>query len=423
MCSRCLQRDPSRVFIAGDNLADRLTDPPEWLSGFIVHLAGAYAPARATTLLTELGRLLADEHSNHPQSVLDRARTSGRSMGALARTLQDFFTAHGLALLTDHAERRAAGRRHRRIESIPTPLRPAVRTYEAHLLNCRARARRAGTLPRSDHTIECALSTIRDLAIFLNEVRRKQDWAAVDVHDVEAFLATAPKNQPRNLTVLRQFFRFARRRHTILVDPTDGLQRRQSKGFRGRTLTRVQQRELFRRWTTDSDAHPHEALVGLLSLLHGASSQEVRLMTCADIDNDLRTIRLGARPHPVPLDPATWAALQRCLRHRAQWPTANQHVIVTKGTKAGRAASSTAYLSHVLDPCGYSPKMIRNTRLLDLVNTMDAKLVAAAFGMTPEATMIYLADRIDDTRLSDSPSAPTGKPHGRHAASAEPHHI
>jgi hypothetical protein len=87
------------------------------------------------------------------------------------------------------------------------------------------------------------------------------------------------------------------------------------------------------------------------------------------------------------------------LTHRAQWPTANPHVIVTKGTKAGRAAPSTAYLSHVLDPCGYSPRMIRNTRLVDLVNTMDAKLVAAAFGMTPEATMIYLADHIDATRL------------------------
>jgi hypothetical protein len=65
---------------------------------------------------------------------------------------------------------------------------------------------------------------------------------------------------------------------------------------------------------------------------------------------------------------------------------------VTKGTKAGRAPASTAYLSHVPDRCGYSPRMIRNTRLVDLVNIMDAKLVAAAFGMTPEATMIYLAD-------------------------------
>lgn len=41
----------------------------------------------------------------------------------------------------------------------------------------------------------------------------------------------------------------------------------------------------------------------------------------------------------------------------------------------------------------------RRTRLLELVNTMDPKLVAAAFGMDPEAAMIYLADNADEGRL------------------------
>lgn len=322
-------------------------------------------------------------------------------MGPLARALQDFFTEHGLAMPTDHAERLAAGRRSRRIEAVPPSLRRAVRDYETHLLNCRSRARRAGTLPRTDHTIETALATVRDLAVFVKGVRNKRDWSTIDVNDIEAFLGIQPNNRPRNLTVLQQFFRFARRRHILLIDPTSGLKRGRDKGFRGRTLTRAQQRELFRRWTTDSSVHPHEALVGLLALLHGASSQEVRLLRCQDIDIGLSAIRLGARPHPVPLDPASWAALQRCLSHRADWPTTNPHVIVTKGTKAGRAPASTAYLSHVLDHCGYSPRLIRNTRLVDLVNIMDAKLVAAAFGMSPEATMIYLADHVDAGRLAE----------------------
>lgn len=73
--------------------------------------------------------------------------------------------------------------------------------------------------------------------------------------------------------------------------------------------------------------------------------------------------------------------------------------MVTKGTKAGRAPASTAYVSHVLDLCGVPPRMLRSTRLVDLVNTMDPKLVAAAFGMNPEGAMIYLADHIDDGRL------------------------
>ena len=70
-------------------------------------------------------------------------------------------------------------------------------------------------------------------------------------------------------------------------------------------------------------------------------------------------------------------------------------MIVTKGTKAGRAPASTAYMSHVLDSCGVPPRMLRCTRLANLVNTMDPKLVAAAFGMNPEGVMIYLADHVD----------------------------
>jgi hypothetical protein len=93
--------------------------------------------------------------------------------------------------------------------------------------------------------------------------------------------------------------------------------------------------------------------------------------------------------------------LQRCLAHRDGGHTANPYVIVTKGTKAGRAPASTAYMSHVLDLCGVPPRMLRCTRLADLVNVMDPKLVAAAFAMNPEGGLIYLADQIDRGRLDE----------------------
>ncbi|WP_235989911.1 MULTISPECIES: site-specific integrase [Streptomyces] len=208
-----------------------------------------------------------------------------------------------------------------------------------------------------------------------------------------------PKARKRRLTVLRQFFRFARVRKLVLVDPTHGLVAKGTNGFRGKTLTLDQQRELFRRWTTGEHVHPHEALVGMLALLHGASSSEARLLLVTDVDHVTQTVRLGKRPHPVPLDPASWTVLQRCLIHRDRWRTDNPHVMVTKGTKAGRSPASTAYLSHVLDDCGYPPRIIRSTRLVDLVNTMDPKLVAAAFGMDPQAALIYLGDHVDEGRL------------------------
>lgn len=402
MCSACWQKRPDRPFVAGAGLAARLASPPDWLDGFVAHLAASYSPSRASQLITPLGRLLEEDgQPGHPQALLQRARWQGRSMGPLARSLETFFTEQGLALPTDHAEQLAAGRRQRRVDAVPGPLRPAVDGFAAWILASRERARRAGTRPRSDHTIEAALATMRDLALFLDAERGKQDWALADVHDIEAFLAALPRGRKRRLIVLRQFFRFARSRKIILADPTTGLTAREPRGFTGQTLRLGQQRELFRRWTTGRDAHPHEALLGILALLHGASSDEVRRLRINDINDTARTAKLGSRPRPVPLDPVSWQVLQRCLEHRETRKTANPHVIVTKGTKAGRSPASTAYMSHVLDGCGVPPRDLRCTRLADLVNTLDPKLVAAAFGMKPESAMFYLADHVDSVRVPD----------------------
>lgn len=78
--------------------------------------------------------------------------------------------------------------------------------------------------------------------------------------------------------------------------------------------------------------------------------------------------------------------------------------MVTKGTKAGRAPASAAYASHVLDGCGVPPRALRCTRLASLVNTIDPKIVAAAFGMNPEGVTFYLADRVDESRLAVLPA-------------------
>ncbi|MFF4309619.1 hypothetical protein [Streptomyces sp. NPDC001507] len=77
-------------------------------------------------------------------------------------------------------------------------------------MRAQERARRAGTRPRSNHTLETALASMRDLATFLINEQPKTDWSLVDVHDIEAFLTLLPRARKRWLTVLRQFFRFAR---------------------------------------------------------------------------------------------------------------------------------------------------------------------------------------------------------------------
>lgn len=378
------------------NLAASLDDPPSWLAEFASYLTPRHHPRHACAMLTGVGRLLTDGGSTHPQVLLERA---ARTEVRLARALEDFFTQTRRALPIDWEERRAAVRRHRRLDAVPEPLRPAAAAFAELLLANRERARRAGTHPRKHATIDARLNAVRDLGIFLVEQRGKTDWATVEVADIEAFLHTRPTRRASHLTGLRQFFGFLIRTRRILIDPTRGLTAPQPWGFRGSTLTRERQRFLFRRWSTDTDAHPHEAFVGLLALLHGATTTEIKHLTDDAIDHAARAVQLGSRPQPTPLDPWTWAALQASIAHRRALRSGNPHLVITQRTKATRASASDGYIKHTLDPVGIQPRILRSTRLADLVTTVDAKLVSAAYGMTNEAVTAYLADHVDAARL------------------------
>lgn len=405
LCTRCYQRTPERVLVRAENLAARLENPPPWLLDFAAHITGPHNPGRATVLITQLGRLLTDGGPTHPQALLERARTPGRSMGPLARTLEDYFVNNALAIRLDQTQRRAAERRQRRVRETPEPLRALVADFEAAMVAERERARRAGTRPRTDGTIEHHLATARDFARFLTGQRGKRDWALVDAGDIEAFLATRPAMAKSHLSGLRRLMRTAKSRRVILVDPTAGFSVREPRAFHGQVLARDRQRWLYRRWTQDPDTHPHEAFVGLAALLHGASIQELRLLTLGDLDLARQRVRLGKRPAAIPMDPLTWNALERCLAHRTSLSTSNPHIIVTKGTKLNSAPASPYYMTHVLDPAGLTPKTARNTRLTDLAAHLDPKILAAAFGLDPQAALYYTADGTDTIRIQHRPTA------------------
>jgi integrase len=402
LCNRCWQRHPDRARNQADNLAASLDDPPWWLGIFAEFAAERFAMGRACGLITGLGGLLTDGGPTHPQALLERARWTGRSTGPLARTLDDFFVSHQLAFGLDQDARLAAGRRQHRVDAAPEPLRLTVRLFCEHMMRSRERALRAGTHPRADSTIEGTLGIVRDLAIFLVDERAKPDWATVQAGDIEVFLNTQPSNRRRRVTALRQFFRWARRTKTVLVDPTTDITLTPRRGFTGDTLTVTEQRRLFRRWTTGDDVHPHEAAVGLLALLHALSLGEIQSLHATDVDLDSHTLRVAGRPHPVPLDPATLTAVQECMTHRQAIGTPNPHLIVTKLTKPRMTPASSAYLTHRLDPASTRIRTLRSTRIIDLVITLDPKLVAETLGMNPDGLLDYLADHVDPDRLPDT---------------------
>lgn len=322
-CNACWQRDPVRPFVYAAGLAQRLDNPPQWLDTFAAYAAARFCPSRASLLLRDLGRLHADGATT-PTALLDAARWPGRSMGPLARTLEEFFVEQRLALPLGQTEQREQARRARRVAATPEPFRDAVAAYANAQLAWRDRARRAGTRPTAHPTIDIRLCSVRDLARFLVDTRPNMTgWETVSIDDLEAFLALRPASRSRQLSSLRTFFVWARRQRLVLTDPTAKIPSNRRRGFIGPVLDPARQRALLRRWTTDTDIHPHEALVGLASMLHAASSGKLRDLRIDEIDHTNRTVRLGRRPSPVPLDPATWQAVQRCLEHRERLDTPN----------------------------------------------------------------------------------------------------
>jgi integrase len=391
---------PDRPFVYARGLQARLDDPPPWLEEFAAYASARFCPGRALQLLHGLRRLLT-RGIRSPRALLEAARLPGRSMGALARTLEGFFVEAGLALPLDQADRLARGRRHRRINAVPQPFRAAVAAFAQAQLESRSRRYRAGIRPEADATIEQRLAGLRDFTRYLIDTRPwVTGWELIGREDVEGFIGTSEARKAKRLAILRVFFRWARSHRLVLVDPTRRLSARSAKGFKSEVVEPARQRALLGRWTTEQ-VHPHEAFVGLAALLHGASSSELRHLTLGDVDERARTIRLGRRPMPVPLDPATWAALEACLAHRENLRTINPHVIVTKITATGERPASTAYVAHVLDPAAATPKHLRWTRLARLVHSMDPKLVADAFGLTTEASIHYLLDSVDEARLQN----------------------
>jgi hypothetical protein len=164
-----------------ERIAARLEEPPVWFADFVVHAAARHCVGRTSLMIGRLGRMLAEAGPITPQALLERVRQPDSSVGELARALEDFFVDAGLAFPLDHAARRTAQRRRRRIEETPKPLRPGVARFADALLAGQQRSRRAGTRPRGDRTIEGDLAIVRDLARFLSVERAKADWASAGV--------------------------------------------------------------------------------------------------------------------------------------------------------------------------------------------------------------------------------------------------
>jgi site-specific recombinase XerD len=398
LCNRCKLADPDWPFRYGASLAARLPDIPGWWQELTEFAAARHHPGGAVAILRCAGRVLLDDSSAGPRQITDSLTRPDGTPAAEGKALTAFFAGSGLIMPGDQAGRRATARRQRFLDAVPEGLAAAVTAFNDAQLAERERDRRAGRRLLSDVTLETRLRILRDLARHLPASGRITSWTEVTTADLEGFLAGRARNRHQETYVLRRYFAWARQRKLILIDPARPLRLGPQPGFTGTVLDAGTQRTLLSRWTSDA-THPHERLAGLLALLHAASSAEIRSLAVTAADDRKRTIMLPGRPFPVPADPATWDAVQACLRHRDQLATLNPHLIVTKATRTGTASADGSYLTRLLAPAGVTPSACRQTRIAQFVNDLDPKLTASALGMQDSGLVRYLADNVDKDRL------------------------
>jgi len=397
LCNRCNLADPDRPFRYATAQAARMVVVPSWWGELTAFTAARHHPSGTVIILRETCRLLADEPTAVPQRLLARCANDGPTSQALTA----FFTDRGLALPDDYRQQYAARRRARYLETVPAPLSSGVAAFHSALLDERERARRRGKRPLADATMETKLRILRDLAVHLIASRPVTGWAEVTTADLECWIAHTPARRHQLTYVLRRFFTWAKGRKLVLVDPARSLRLGPQPAFAGTIIDHRTQLALFGRWTS-AETRPYERLIGLLALLHAASSTQIRSLVITDIDSERRTLDLAGRPFPTAIDPATWTALEACLAQRDALGTLNPHVVVTGATRTGDRAAHPSYLSRLLRPAQTTPSVCRQTRLARLVIDLDPKLTASALGMNGGGLVRYMDDNITHDRLESA---------------------
>lgn len=395
MCADCHTHQPEQVFTwLANRPPETAARMPPWFSAVATQWAEGFTPKNATRHLLRLERALLTG-AIHAQDVLTAVANQPHGR-ATATLLREFFTRHHM--LTAEAPPLSTWRQ-QWLDRIPPRMRNPVAAYIARLVTQQQRADLYGNGGLSDKTINYQLTILVHFAEHF-AARGVTDWAAVIAADVETFLV---KDATRRLTALKAFFTFARQRKIVLVNPADSLSIKQRKGYTGPLLTTGQQRDLLRRWQRH-DIDPRERVTGLLCLLHAASNSEVRHLPVADIAGDRSALRLGTRPHPVPVDPLTADAIGACLDQRATVSTTNSYLLVGFQTRLHDKPCSINFPRQLLKRANVTPQLLRATRLSDLTQRLDPRVVAAALDITHEAALHYLIGAVqrEDITFGDT---------------------
>src|SRR3972149_5629807 len=204
-------------------------------------------------------------------------------------------------------------------------------------------------------------------------------WSLVTLDDVHGYLVGKGRFA---LQPAMAFFTWLRSRKCVGLPIACSLPK-QPRLLRIRLLSVEQVAERYRRWTT-ADAHPPEALVGLLALVHCLRSGELRTLELSSVVGRDR-LRVGSRI--VHLAEPVAAALARYLAWRDErYAGPSTHLFVSRASRLHDRPVSRCWLhENVLD--GISVASLRQTAIQHLIqgSGCDGLQVASYAGLSLDA--------------------------------------
>ena len=397
-CINCYHSDPGRPAEWLARLGQRV-ELPGWFDDFSAFVLHRWGPYRAMDILRVAAYTIRDGGPATERSVLLRIAASEDVASAAA--LEAFLVSQRKMFRADTTTARAAIRRTRRVEATPPGWRRDVADFAVAIVAHRERAGRRGTYQVSDRRIEHHIGVLRDFARWCITTRRASEWSNVSTADIEAFVSNVASTRTAQLDAMRAFYRWARKHRRVLADPASSIKVMRNHAHVDVVISRSLAQSLVRRWTTNLDVHPHEAFIGLMTMLHGASTTELRHSKISDVNVGDRSIQLGSRPGPTVLDPYCWAALERVVTiHEKHVAVVNQHLLASGHVKTHTGPPSQSTMSERLHGgrLGVNSRTLRSAHLGRFVEGFDPVLVAAAHGITAKAALYYQGDRIDTSR-------------------------
>ncbi|WP_170206703.1 site-specific integrase [Brevibacillus brevis] len=219
-------------------------------------------------------------------------------------------------------------------------------------------------------------------------------WDLVQEHHVHTFLLTLTQRHREIVRKdLHMLFRFAKKKRLIVHVPIMDFPARELPANEAHFLTLEEQVHIAQTISSKAIEDPVGSILSSFCLFHGLSSEQIRMITIADVDLDCKKINILGRP-ALFLAAEDLGLLNEYAKYRAEIRNSSQkkYLFLSKdnsGLYEDKPVSKKFVLDKVRTLTGYTPKTLRITCFNAIAAEFGSQMLIDAFGLSMTQSARY----------------------------------